>query len=169
MVESTMKRYSTAKDLGSWGYAKSLYLYGQYLVWKRTHDPKLLEYIKAWVDFHLDENASVINTNAEGKVTQITFDNLDSMLPGNLFLMLYKETKDPKYKTAADKIRKRFDSYPRTKDGGFWHATSKSREWQLWGDGVFMSMPFLVRYGNLFGDSQYGNDEAAKQLLRTSK
>ena len=32
MVESTMKRYPTAKDLGSWGYAKSLYLYGQYLV-----------------------------------------------------------------------------------------------------------------------------------------
>ena len=32
MVESTMKRYNTAKDLGSWGYAKSLYLYGQYLV-----------------------------------------------------------------------------------------------------------------------------------------
>jgi len=39
-VESTMKRYPTAKDLGSWGYAKSLYLYGQYLVYKRTHDPR---------------------------------------------------------------------------------------------------------------------------------
>src|SRR5258707_4350463 len=83
MVESTMKRYSTAKDLGSWGYAKSLYLYGQYLVWKRTHYPELFEYVKAWVDFHLDENASVINTNAEGKGKQITFDNLDSMLPEN--------------------------------------------------------------------------------------
>ena len=165
MVESTMKRYPTAKDLGNWGYAKSLYLYGQYLVWKRTREPRYLEYIKDWVDSHVDEKGVVTNTNAEGKVTEIKFDNLDSMLPGNLLLLLYQETKDPKYRLAADKIRKRFDSYPRTKDGGFWHATSKSREWQLWGDGVFMSMPFLVRYGTMFGDSKYTNDEATKQLI----
>ena len=164
MVESTMKRYNTAKDLGSWGYAKSLYLYGQYLVWKRTRDPKQLQYIKDWIDSHVDANGVVTNTNAEGKTSEIAFDNLDSMLPGNLLLLLYQETKDPKYKLAAERIRKRFDTYPRTKEGGFWHAASKSREWQLWGDGVFMSMPFLVRYGKLFGDSQYANDEAAKQL-----
>jgi len=164
MVESTMKRFNTAKDLGSWGYAKSLYLYGQYLVWKRTRDPKQLQYIKDWIDSHVDANGVVTNTNAEGKTSEIAFDNLDSMLPGNLLLLLYQETKDPKYKLAAERIRKRFDTYPRTKEGGFWHAASKSREWQLWGDGVFMSMPFLVRYGKLFGDSQYANDEATKQL-----
>jgi unsaturated rhamnogalacturonyl hydrolase len=164
MVESTMKRYNTAKDLGSWGYAKSLYLYGQYLVWKRTRDPKQLQYIKDWIDSHVDANGVVTNTNAEGKTSEIAFDNLDSMLPGNLLLLLYQETKDPKYKLAAERIRKRFDTYPRTKEGGFWHAASKSREWQLWGDGVFMSMPFLVRYGKLFGDSQYANDESTKQL-----
>ena len=43
MVESTMKRYPTAKDLGPWGYAKSLYLYGQYLVFNRTHDTRYLK------------------------------------------------------------------------------------------------------------------------------
>ncbi len=56
------------------------------------------------------------------KSVRVKFDNLDSMLPGNLLLLLYKETKDPKYKLAADRIRKRFNTYPRTKDGGFWHA-----------------------------------------------
>ncbi len=165
VVESTMKRYPTAKDLGSWGYAKSLYLYGQYLVFKRTHDRRYLQYIKDWIDSHVDANGVVTNTNAQGVVSEIKYDNLDSMLPGNLLLLLYQETKDPKYKLATDRIRKRFDTYPRTKDGGFWHATGKSREWQLWGDGVFMSMPFLVRYGNLFCDSAYANDEATKQLL----
>ena len=165
MVESTMKRYPTAKDLGSWGYAKSLYLYGQYLVYKRTHDPRYLKYIKDWIDMHVDEQGIVRSANAQGEVREVTFDNLDSMLPGNLLLLLYKETKDQRYKLAADRIRKRFDTYPRTKDSGFWHATSKSREWQLWGDGVFMSMPFLVRYGAMFGDSKYANDEAVNQLL----
>jgi unsaturated rhamnogalacturonyl hydrolase len=134
-------------------------------VYKRTREPRYLKYIKDWVDSHLDENGVVTNTNAQGVVSQIKYDNLDSMLPGNLLLLLYQETKEPKYKLAADRIRLRFNTYPRTKDGGFWHAASKSREWQLWGDGVFMSMPFLVRYGNLFGDSSYANDEATKQLL----
>jgi unsaturated rhamnogalacturonyl hydrolase len=165
LVESTMKRYSTAQDLGSWGYAKSLYLYGQYLVYKRTRDPRYLKYIKDWIDSHVDANGVVTSANAQGEVREVKFDNLDSMLPGNLLLLLYQETREPKYKLAADRIRQRFDTYPRTKDGGFWHATSKSREWQLWGDGVFMSMPFLVRYGNMFGDSKYANGEAVHQLL----
>ena len=165
MVESTMKRYPTAKDLGSWGYAKSLYLYGQYLVYKRTREPRYLKYIKDWIDDHVDENGVVTSANAQGEVREVKFDNLDSMLPGNLLLLLYQETKEPKYKLAAERIRKRFDTYPRTSDGGFWHATGKTREWQLWGDGVFMSMPFLVRYGNMFGDSKYANDEATRQLL----
>lgn len=165
MVESTMKRFPTAQDLGNWGYAKSLYLYGQYLVWKRTGDPRYLDYIKAWIDFHIDDEGNVFNTDKEGKKTNIGFTNLDSMLPGNLLLLLHKETKEPKYKFAADRIRNKFDTYKRTSDGGFWHAESKSREWQLWADGVFMSMPFLVRYGKLYGDSQYANDEAAKQLI----
>ena len=165
MVESTLKRYPTAKDLGSWGYARSLYLYGQYLVYKRTREPRYLEYIKNWVDNHVDAAGVVRSTNAQGVVREITFENLDSMLPGNLLLILYQETKEPKYKLAADRIRRRFNTYPRTKDGGFWHANTKSREWQLWGDGVFMSMPFLVRYGNLFADSNYAAEEAVKQLL----
>jgi unsaturated rhamnogalacturonyl hydrolase len=155
VVDSTMKRYGNPVDLGSWGYAKSLFLWGEYLVWKRTHDPRYLPYIKGWVDSHVDAGGNIKNE----------FNNLDSMLPGNLLLVLYKETKEPRYKIAAEKIRHRFDTYPRTKDGGFWHATSESRQWQLWGDGVFMSMPFLVRYGQLFGDSTYADNEAAKQLL----
>ena len=165
LVDSTMKRYPGAKELGGWSYAKSLFLYGQYLVYKRTHNPVYLNYIKAWVDSHVDAQGVVTTTNAQGVVSEVKFDNLDSMLPGNLLLILYQETKDPRYKLAAERIRKRFDSYPRTKDGGFWHATGKSREWQLWGDGVFMSMPFLIRYGKLFGDSRYTDDEAGRQLI----
>jgi rhamnogalacturonyl hydrolase YesR len=46
VTESTMKRYPTAESLKGWGYAKSLYLYGVYLVYLRTKDPRYLDYIK---------------------------------------------------------------------------------------------------------------------------
>ncbi len=45
MIESTMKRYPIGMDLGSWGYAKALFLRGEYLTWKRTGDPRYIEYI----------------------------------------------------------------------------------------------------------------------------
>ncbi len=118
VVESTIKRFPTAESLKGWGYAKSLYLYGEYLVYLRTHDKRYLDHMKAWIDLHVDDKGT---------------------------------------------INRPID--PRTKDGGFWHAKTVSRNWQLWADGVFMSMPFLIRYGQMFGDSAYANDETTKQIL----
>jgi unsaturated rhamnogalacturonyl hydrolase len=153
VIATTMGRTPAAPDLGSWGYAISLYLYGQYLVYKRTGARRYFTYMQQWVDSHVSGNG-VIDSN---------IDALDYMLPGNLLLVLYKETGEPKYKTAAESIRIRLNSYPRTQDGGFWHALS--RQHQLWLDGMFMSMPFLVRYGSAFNDERYACDEAVKQLL----
>jgi len=155
VVESTIKRNPTGESFKGWGYAKALYLYGQYLVYLRTKDRRYLDHIQSWVDQHIDEKGTINRP----------INSLDYMMPGNLLLILYKETKQDKYKFAAENIRRVFDTYPRTKDGGFWHANIPSRAWQLWADGVFMSLPFLARYGQMFGDSKYTNDEVVKQML----
>src|SRR4051794_10242407 len=122
VVESTIKRNPTGESFKGWGYAKALYLYGQYLVYLRTKDRRYLDHIQSWVDQHIDEH---------GKINR-EINSLDYIMPGNLLLILYKETKQEKYKLAAENVRKVFDSYPRTKDGGFWHANIPSRAWQLW-------------------------------------
>ena len=155
LVESTIKRYPTGESWKGWGYAKALYLYGVYLTYLRTKDPRYLEHIKSWVDIHIDDQGTINRP----------INSLDYMQPGNLLLILYKETKQEKYKLAAENIRKVFDTYPRTKDGGFWHANIPSRAWQLWADGVFMALPFLARYGQMFADDKYANAEVVKQML----
>jgi unsaturated rhamnogalacturonyl hydrolase len=153
VVDSTMSRYPDATTLGGWGYQVGFALYGTYLVYERTHDAKYLAYIKAWVDHYVD---------AQGNIKQ-GFNSLDSMQAGNLLVLLHQRTRDPRYQIAAATIRTRLDTYPRTSDGGFWHATS--RPGQLWLDGTYMSMPFLLRYGAAFGDAAYADDEAAKQVM----
>jgi unsaturated rhamnogalacturonyl hydrolase len=153
VVETTMRRIPVATDLGRWGYQQALYLYAEYVVYKRTGDKRYLEYVKTWADAHVD---------ADGKIDR-NIDALDYMLPGKLMLALYKETGDKRYAIAAQAIRRRLDTYPRTEDGGLWHATS--RQHQLWLDGTYMALPFLVRYGETFDDSKYAYDEATKQLL----
>src|SRR5712692_2420653 len=100
VVESTIKRFPTADSLKGWGYANALYLYGQYLVYLRTHDKRYLDHLQAWIDLHIDDKG-VINR---------PIDALDYMLPGNLLLILYKETKEEKYRLAAQKIRTVFDT-----------------------------------------------------------
>lgn len=157
VTDNIMHHKPDPASLGKWGYAISLYLYGQYLIYKRTGDKRYLDYIQGWVDSNIDANG-VINRK---------IDALDYMLPGNLLLILFKETSQQKYKAAAESIRKRLDTYPRTEDGGIWHATT--RQHQLWLDGMYMSMPFLVRYGAAFNDQQYACDEAVKQLLIYAK
>ncbi len=154
VVNSTMTRY-TPGTLGGWGYTRGLYLYGQYLVYQRTHNPAYLQYIKDWADRFV---------SSDGSISQ-SFNNLDSMESGNILLILYRETGQSKYRTAAQKIRDRLKTYPRTTDGGFWHSTSTDRQHQLWGDGTFMVVPFLIRYGQIVGETSYTQDEAAKQLI----
>ena len=152
VVKSTMQRFTPAA-IGGWSYPVGLYLYGQYQVYLRTHDASYLAYLKAWVDRFV---------SPDGTVDQ-SFTSLDSMLAGRLLVILHHETGQPKYAIAAAAIRDRLTTYPRTSDGGFWHADTSSRAHQLWDDGLYMVVPFLVEYGREFGDSSV-DAEAVKQL-----
>ncbi|WP_327433314.1 glycoside hydrolase family 88/105 protein [Streptomyces sp. NBC_01236] len=153
LVDSTMARY-TPSTIGGWSYPVGLYLYGQYLTYQRTHDARYLTYIKSYVDRFV---------KSDGTISQ-SFNSLDSMQAGRLLTILHHETGQDRYRKAAKKIRDRLTTYPRTADGGFWHADTSSRAHQLWADGVYMVNPFLVEYGKEFGDATYADDEAARQL-----
>ncbi len=164
VVRSTMQRH-TPSSIGGWSYPVALYLYAQYHVYLRTGDPARLTYIRQWADRFV---------GADGSIGQ-SFNNLDSMLGGRVLLLLYKETGQAKYRTAAQKIRTRLNSYPKTSDtryqpvGGYWHSTSESRVGQLWADGVFMSMPFLAEWGRdaatTQADRDFSYNTAVNQLL----
>ena len=155
VIDSTLTRTPDPHQFGSWSYPRGLYLFGQYLVYRRTGDKSYLQYIEDWVDTHID---------AEGHPDH-EIHALDDVLAANLLAVLYEETHQPRYKLAAEVFRHRFDDYPRTTDGGFWHATVPSRQWQLWLDGNYMAVPFLLRYGQTFNDAQYTDREAVHQLL----
>jgi unsaturated rhamnogalacturonyl hydrolase len=148
-----MKR-NTPSSFSGWSYPAGLFLYGQYLVYKRTGNKAYLDYIRAWADRFVA---------ADGSISQ-GFNSLDSINAVNVLVVLFKETGQAKYRIAATKARNRLKTYPRTADGGFWHAAGASRAHQLWSDGVFMVNPFLVRYGAAIGEAPYTADEATKQL-----
>ncbi|GAA4256271.1 glycoside hydrolase family 88 protein [Dactylosporangium darangshiense] len=161
LVDSTMRRF-TPSSVGGWSYPVALYMMGQYQVALRTTDPArraaLIAYIRAWADRFVDSSGHISNG----------FTSLDSMMPGQVMIAMYRETGLAKYRLAAKQIHDRLapgGGYPTTNDGGFWHATSSSRAHQLWADGTFMADPFMAQYGHYVGDSTQSYDIATNQLV----
>ena len=159
-TQSTMARNPDASSL-TWRYQYALYLYGQYQVYLRTQDAKLLQYIKDWGDKLVDAEGNPYFDAAHQQPVD-TSRLLDHLLAGRLMVILHRETGLAKYQLAADKLNARFAAWPRTSDGGFWHAVI--RPWQLWLDGAYVALPFMMEYARAFGDVATAGDEAAKQL-----
>lgn len=155
IADATMARYPTAEALGPWEYSRALFLLGELSVYRRTHDPKYLKYAEAWANAHGSVNGDIDHP----------IDALDFIMPGNVDITLYQLTGEERYKKAADKIDAVFATYPRTEDGGLWHASNNGREHQLWADGTFMALPFLVRAGAIDGHATEADREAMHQLL----
>ena len=159
VVDAAMVRMPTAYKLGEWGYSRALFLLGDLSVYRRTHDPKYLEYAKEWADSHIGPN---------GQFDQ-PMNTLDFMMPGNVLVELYQATGDEKYKRGAEQVYAAFATYSRNPDGAMWHAENGERDHQLWLDGAYMGMPLLVRTGTLLGHAQSADEEAEKQVLLYDK
>ena len=161
VVDSTMRRFPDPRDL-PWRYPRALFLHGQYQVYLRTGQTAYLDYIRSWADAHVDEAGTMYFDAAHRDPVDLS-DGLEHLLPGRLMIIMHQLTGRQKYRLAADKLRQRFDVWPRTSDGGFWHRWPLTN--QLWADGTYAALPFLIEYGRAYGDAAYAEDEAARQLL----
>jgi len=144
----------------NWHYDTGLVLYGIESVWRRTGDPRYLDYVKATIDSLLDAGGASIKGYAPEEST------LDDINMGKVLFALHAAATDPaekrRYRKVLDLLRAQLDTQPRTGDGGFWHK--KIYPNQMWADGAYMAAPFLARYATVFAQPA-ALDEAAKQIL----
>jgi unsaturated rhamnogalacturonyl hydrolase len=152
LCDSVLARY-TPNTFGSWQYPQGLFLEGMWRVYQRTGNTQYYNFIKSWVDRFV---------TGSGLGSTISLDSLDNMMPGVLLCHLYEATNDNKYKTAAQQIRNRLNTYPGTTDGGLVHNTSLGDE--LWLDGAFMLTDFLINYAYVFNDD-WSYNESSTQLI----
>jgi unsaturated rhamnogalacturonyl hydrolase len=117
-------------------YPEGLMLHGIYKAYKRLSDPKYLTFL----------------TTSADKWGVADGSSLDNIMHMAALADAYELTSKASYKGFADSTRRIFDTYPKTTEGAFWHANNGTRDNQLWGDGVFMSLSFLTRYATVFND-----------------
>ncbi len=156
--------YESSKS-HNWNYEQGLILQAFYEMWRKSGDQKYFNYIKKNIDYYVQDNGD-IKTYDFNKLT------LDNIAPGRAVLNVYNETKETKYKIAADTLRKQLSMQPRTSNGGFWHK--KVYPNQMWLDGLYMAEPFYAQYSVMFdgNDSQKLSkdfDDIANQFLLIEK
>jgi rhamnogalacturonyl hydrolase YesR len=169
-ADTIMRRYPDFRTayFRPWTYVHGYVLYGFEMLYRSTGEKKYFDYMKRYVDPIVDDDGNLRYTDRKtGKVVAVSLTNLDNLMTGNLVVAMYEYTRDERYRRAASRIRKAFDTYPRNGDGGFWHA--KSLQGQMWIDGVFMGQMFLIRYGKSVGDRAYCFDEATRQITVFAK
>ncbi|MGB8296788.1 MAG: glycoside hydrolase family 88 protein [Polyangia bacterium] len=125
-------------------YPEGLILHGMYQTYKR---------LKVSSPTDATKYLTFITTSADqwGVADGSSLDNIMHMAA---LCDAYEATQKASYKGFADSTRRIFDTYPTVPpvNGAFWHANNGTRDYQLWGDGVYMSLSFLTRYATVFND-----------------
>lgn len=148
--------YPTEAKSYRWNYEQGLILEAIYRVYKSTGEKEYYDYIKKNIDYYIQDDGSIITY-------RMTDFNIDNVSPGRVLLHLFKETKNEKYKKAADSLKYQMSIHPRTNEGGFWHK--KIYPYQMWLDGLYMAEPFLAMYGKKFNEPGIFDDVAQQFSL----
>jgi len=159
MADSEMARHPDPMTLDSeqpkWEYTHGLVLRAIQAVGQQTGDPRYAKYVRAYYDGMIGPDGAI-------RTYDVSEFNIDRINPGKPLFALYRETKDPKYKAALDRLRQQMRDHPRTSEGGFWHK--KRYPYQMWLDGLYMASPFLAQYASEFGEKALF-DDVVKQFV----
>ncbi|HJZ79057.1 MAG TPA: glycoside hydrolase family 88 protein, partial [Pyrinomonadaceae bacterium] len=146
---------ATAGRPARWSYEQGVVLKGMERAWKQTGDARYLNYIRQAMDLYVADDGTIRTYRREEY-------NLDNIQLGRMLLFLYGNTKQEKYRKAADLLREQLRKHPRTSEGGFWHK--QIYPFQMWLDGLYMAEPFYAEYAATFReDADF--DDIAKQFI----
>ncbi len=156
----TMMKKFKAEDLppkGRFHYHQGVFLSGMEKIYELCKEEAYYYYIKDWVDSIIDDN---------GNIHEFDSGQMDDIQPGILLYFLYKKTGEEKYKNALDTLVSIFKTYPRNKEGGFWHKSIRVN--QMWLDGLYMGGPICAQYGSEFHKPEYF-DMITEQIILMEK
>jgi rhamnogalacturonyl hydrolase YesR len=143
------------KRPASWEYDQAVVLKGIEQLWRQTGDKRYFDYIKKMIDLFVQEDGTI-------RTYDLNQFSTDFITPGRLVLTLFQETKQEKYRKAADLLRLQLTWQPRTQEGGFWHK--HKYPYQMWLDGLYMADLFYAEYCQIFRTPQY-MDDVANQFI----
>ncbi|SKA73725.1 unsaturated rhamnogalacturonyl hydrolase [Clostridium sp. USBA 49] len=142
-IDAYIENYKNYKE--NWNYEDGCVLKGALDLYKITQEEKYKSFILKYMNLYIDKDGNIKGYNFKNY-------NLDDINSGKVLFDLYEMTKDEKYKKAIEHLYKQVKEQPRTDEGNFWHKNIYP--YQVWLDGLYMVMPFYIKYINEFGDKK---------------
>ncbi len=165
--------YRIESPYNEWRYWNGVINIGFIALGNQLEDPKYIEYAKNNVDFVFDHDdyfkklydAEIQGTGMEQKFRMSLLDDCGAMGAG--LLDVYEMDPQKRYREYLDRAADYLMvKEKRLKDGTLCRTTPY--EMTVWGDDLYMSVPFLARMGKLTGEQKYF-EEAIKQVTLFNK
>lgn len=147
-----------------WNYIDSCIIKSVLMLYEITGNTRLFDYAVNFTDFYIEDgNIPTMN---------IYDFNLDNVNGGKNLLYIFKKTGFERYHYAIEKIHSQLERQPRLENGNFWHKAVYP--YQIWLDGIYMAMPFMAEYSELYDDTSVYNDiyiqlENVRKIMRDGK
>ncbi|MCU6712024.1 glycoside hydrolase family 88 protein [Paenibacillus sp. J5C_2022] len=143
VAECTMNMDFNVDKKGDWDWGAGVALYGLRRVYEKTGDKNVYNFIKRFVDYHMEHSKLVYTVNTTAPLLSV--------------VLLYKETGNPKYldfcETFAAWI---MQDAPRTVNRELEHTVINADfSNEIWVDTIFMAGVFLVELGCLTQNERY--------------
>ncbi len=147
-----------------WNYIDSCIIKSVLMLYEITGNTSLFDYAVDFTDFYIGDG-SIPTMN-------ISDFNLDNINGGKNLLYIFQKTGLERYRSAIEKIHSQLERQPRLENGSFWHKAVYP--YQIWLDGVYMAMPFMAEYSELYGDTSVYCDiyiqlENVHRIMRDEK
>ncbi|MCC6876781.1 MAG: glycoside hydrolase family 88 protein [Sandaracinaceae bacterium] len=156
-ADMILETWPDARDISAgsgFQYNNGIVLHGIERIYEKTGDPRYLAYIRAFVDAYV---------GADGSIPLPAEHDVDRIEPAILLPFLYEETGDARYLTASRNFRGAYDAFPLNSEGGYWHKERYPNE--MWLDSIYMTGPFLTRYGSVSDCGAFCFDTPAFQAM----
>ncbi|MBP3360735.1 MAG: glycoside hydrolase family 88 protein [Clostridia bacterium] len=145
MCTTMMKKFRANEipPIGRFHYHMGVFLSGVEQTFLNTGKREYADYIKKAMDSFVTDEGEVIGSNPA---------KLDDKQPAILLFRILDETGEEKYEKAIKFLKHGLDSWPLTKDGGFWHMNQDDVREQMWLDSIYMAGELLARFGARYND-----------------
>ncbi|MDF2922997.1 MAG: hypothetical protein K0R57_1911 [Paenibacillaceae bacterium] len=159
-------------NFARWNYPLGVTLYGLLQTGRRLSRPDICQYVDKHISLCTRMYAYSLWEKQQYGFTSINYQLADmDMLDdcgsfASAMLEAYSGCREPAaLEVAKDVADFMMNRQERKADGVFYRASpGYFMENTLWGDDLYMSIPFLIRYARLTGENRY-LDEAAKQFM----
>ena len=134
-----------------WNYIDGVFLTSIMNLYKSTNESKYLDFVKTFVNYYIDSDGNFVKPSGSDD-SGYNSGELDSVCESRILFDLYKYTGDSRYQTAIETTYTELNKVTVTTNG-YNYSHKNSYVNQIWLDGMYMYVPFLIQYANYKNDS----------------